>query len=117
MLRSGVVADGPLPITAVVRPVPWWLARVWGRGTQAMTLPGVIFASHEALDRIRAGEAAVLLRHEAVHVEQWHAHGVIGFLTRYLCDYLRGRAVGLPHHAAYRAIRFEREAVDRSERW
>ncbi len=43
-------------------------------------------------------------------------YGVVGFLVRYLGDYLRGRALGLPHHVAYRAIRFEREAVERSER-
>ena len=43
-------------------------------------------------------------------------YGVVGFLVRYLGDYVRGRAMGLPHHVAYRAIRFEREAVERSER-
>lgn len=81
-----------------------------------MTLRHVIFVSPEVLARIGAGDAAVLLRHEAVHVEQWRTFGIVGFLRRYLSDYLRGRAVGLPHHAAYRAIRFEQEAVDRSER-
>jgi len=113
---SGVDGGAAHLATAVVRPVPRWLARVWGRETQAMTLRGVIFASRHALDRIHDGDAAVLLRHEAVHVEQWRTYGVVGFLSRYLSDYLRGRAIGLPHYVAYRAIRFEREAVDRSER-
>jgi hypothetical protein len=89
---------------------------MWGRGTQAMTVQNVIFASPPALERIGNGDALVLLSHEAVHVEQWRQHGTVGFLVRYLGDYIRGRAVGLPHHTAYRAIRFEREAVERSER-
>ena len=72
-------------------------------------------AAEGALERIGAGDALVLLSHEAVHVEQWREYGVAGFLVRYLGDYVRGRAVGLPHHVAYRAIRFEREAVKRSE--
>ena len=116
MRLSGAVGDGVPPPSAVVRPVPAWLARVWGNGTEAMTLRRVIFVSPDAFARIGAGEAAVLLRHEAVHVEQWRTFGVVGFLRRYLSDYLLGRAVGLPHYAAYRAIRFEREAVRRSER-
>ena len=81
-----------------------------------MTVRNVVFASRSALERIGDGDALVLLSHEAVHVEQWREYGFVGFLVRYLGDYLRGRAVGLPHHAAYRAIRFEREAVKRSER-
>ena len=81
-----------------------------------MTIRNVIFASQSALDRIRAGDALVLLNHEAVHVEQWRQYGLVGFLRRYIGDYLRGRAIGLPHYSAYRAIRFEREAVERSER-
>ncbi len=116
MRLSGGDPDPTLIGSVVVRGVPSWLARVWGRGTEAMTLRNVIFASESALQRIENGDALVLLAHEAVHVEQWRQHGVIGFLVRYLGDYFRGRAIGLPHHAAYRAIRFEREAVERSER-
>jgi hypothetical protein len=116
-LRTSGVDTGTAHLAAsVVRPAPGWLARVWGSGTQAMTLRGVVFASQDALERIRDGNAAVLLRHEAVHVEQWRTYGVFGFLSRYVSDYLRGRAIGLPHHVAYRAIRFEQEAVERSER-
>ncbi len=116
-LRSSGVDEGAAYLTtAVVRPAPRWLARVWGKGTDAMTLRGVVFASHEALERIRDGNAAVLLRHEAVHVEQWRTYGVVGFLSQYLSDYARGRAIGLPHYVAYRAIAFEQEAVERSER-
>ena len=114
--QSGAGSDVAPLASVTVRLVPAWLARVWGRGTEAMTVRNVVFASQSALERIGVGDALVLLSHEAVHVEQWREYGVVGFLVRYLGDYVRGRAVGLPHHVAYRAIRFEREAVERSER-
>jgi len=114
--QSGAGLDAARLASVTVRPVPSWLARVWGRGTDAMTVRNIIFASQAALERIADGDALVLLSHEAVHVEQWREHGVVGFLVRYVGDYLRGRALGLPHYVAYRAIRFEREAVERSER-
>jgi hypothetical protein len=81
-----------------------------------MALPRVVFASGAAFDRIVDGDASTLLIHESIHIDQWREHGVARFLTRYLGDYLRGRAVGLPHRPAYRAIRFEREATERTER-
>jgi len=102
--------------SVAVRLVPEWLARVWGSGVEAMALPRVVFASAGAFGRIIDGDAATLLTHESVHIDQWRRYGAVGFLTRYLGDYLRGRAVGLPHRTAYRAIRFEREATERTER-
>jgi hypothetical protein len=114
--QSGAGPDVARLASVTVRPAPPWLAQVWGTGTDAMTVRNVVFASRSALERIADGDALVLLSHEAVHVEQWREHGVVRFLVRYLGDYVRGRAVGLPHHVAYRAIRFEREAVERSER-
>jgi len=116
MRESGGDADPALLGSVVIRTVPPWLGRLWTSGTDAMTIRNVIFASPSALDRIDDGDALVLLTHEAVHVEQWRRYGFVGFLRRYIGDYLRGRAIGLPHSAAYRAIRFEREAVERSER-
>jgi len=114
--RSGVVVDADRYTTVVVRPVPRWLDRLWGTGTEAMALPRVVFASTAAFGRIVDGDAATLLTHESVHIDQWRDHGIARFLTSYLGDYLRGRAVGLPHRPAYRAIRFEREATERTER-
>lgn len=114
--RSGVVEGVSHYSSVVVRPVPGWLKWVWGSGVDAMALPRVVYASPATFDRIVEGEAASLLIHESVHVDQWRSHGAVGFLFRYLGDYLRGRAVGLPHRTAYRAIRFEREATDRTER-
>jgi hypothetical protein len=55
-----------------------------------------------------------LIAHELVHVEQWREHGVCRFLVDYLRGYVRGRAAGLGHWAAYRAIPFEQEARLRS---
>ncbi len=112
---NGVAADPRGYETVAVREAPRWMAAVWGRGVAAMTLPRAIYVSANALERVLSGEARTLLLHESVHVDQWRSFGRIGFATRYLGDYLKGRAVGLPHHAAYRAIRFERRAVDRSE--
>src|SRR5215212_2191932 len=60
--------------------------------------------------RRRAAANAGLLRHEQVHVGQWRRFGVVGFLRRYLGAYLRARAAGFPHSAAYRRIPFEIEA-------
>jgi len=57
---------------------------------------------------------ASLLGHELVHVEQWRVLGPVGFLRRYLGDYLRGRAGGLGHWAAYAAITLEEEARRRA---
>ena len=113
--RSGVDIDAVRYESVVVRPVPGWLARVWGSGIDAMALPRIVFASDAAFDRIVDGDAASLLVHESVHIDQWRDYGVARFLIHYVGDYLYGRAVGLPHHPAYRAIRFEREAVERTE--
>jgi hypothetical protein len=113
---NGVVTESDRYVPVAVQPAPWWLLPLWGSGVEAMALPRVVFASSEAFDRIVNGEAADLLVHESVHVDQWRQYGIVGFLTRYLSDYLRGRAVGLPHRTAYRAIRFEREATERTER-
>jgi len=116
LLRNGVAVEGGAYSSVRVRVVPGWLGRVWGSGVEAMALPRVVLASAGAFDRIVDGDAAPLLIHESVHVDQWRRYGIVGFLARYLGDYLRGRAVGLPHHTAYRAIRFEREATERTER-
>ena len=94
---------------------PWWLKAVWPKGIRAMSLPRRIYVNAETLADIVAGEAEELLRHEAVHIEQWRREGRVGFLAKYLSSYVKGRAAGLPHAVAYRAIPFEREASSRSE--
>jgi hypothetical protein len=46
-------------------------------------------------------------------VRQYARHGVVGFLARYVTDYVRGRIRGLTHREAYLAIPFEVEARER----
>ena len=73
-------------------------------GSDAITLWSLIIV------RRRAAADAQLMRHEAVHVDQWRAFGVFGFLGRYVGPYLRWRLRGYGHWAAYRRIPIEVEA-------
>jgi hypothetical protein len=109
VLRVRLLIHPIQPESVEVRPAPALLLRVWGRGIRAMTLrnrvyvdPGLLTGAEEPM--------ALLLVHELVHVRQWHDLGVIGFLRRYLSDYLRGRLAGLGHRRAYLEIGLEREA-------
>ena len=79
---------------------------VLSAGISGMTLGRLILVR-----RGHAGDGP-LLEHELVHVGQWRALGVVGFLRAYLADYLRGRRAGLGHWDAYRAIALETEARD-----
>lgn len=81
-----------------------WVGGPVPRGAAAITLGHVICIRERSVDD------ELLVRHELVHVRQWREHGVVGFLRRYLSDYLRFRVRGLPHWAAYRRIGFECEA-------
>lgn len=78
--------------------------------------PGIVAMTVGRFVFLRRGhEADVgLLAHELVHVEQWRVFGAPRFLYRYLGSYIRGRARGLRHWDAYRAIPFEAEARTRS---
>lgn len=58
-----------------------------------------------------------LIAHELVHVRQWQQHGHVGFLRRYLWDYLRNLVHLRNHMAAYRAIPFEAEARAEAAAW
>lgn len=92
-----------------VRRAPGWMVRAWGDRAAAMTLPWAIYVKPGVL----AGDRQVLgglVRHELVHVRQWHQLGVTRFLLRYFTDYVRGRRAGLGHQKAYLAISLEEEA-------
>jgi len=112
---NGATVDSGRYRGVAVREAPRWMVAVWGKGVAAMALPHTVYATKGTLERITSGSERRLLTHESVHVDQWRRYGRIRFLTRYFGDYLRGRAVGLPHGVAYRAIRFERQAVEQSE--
>lgn len=73
-------------------------------GAAATTLGRFVFV------RERSAGSERLIRHELVHVRQWRRLGVVGFLRRYLGDYLRWRLRRYPHWAAYRRIPMEIEA-------
>lgn len=51
-----------------------------------------------------------LLNHERIHHRQQLELLILPFYAWYLLEYLWHRLRGLGHHAAYLAIRFEREA-------
>ena len=51
-----------------------------------------------------------LIAHEVAHVVQFRRDGTAPFLTRYLFDYARNLASGMPDREAYLAIPYEREA-------
>lgn len=92
-----------------VRRAPRWMVAAWGNRAAAMTLPWAIYVNPGVL----AGDRQVLgglVRHELVHVRQWHQLGVAGFTLRYLTEYFRGRRAGLAHQQAYLAISLEVEA-------
>ena len=57
-----------------------------------------------------------LRRHEYEHVLQYHRHGRIGFLRRYVWAYLRWRLRRYRHDGAYRRIPFEVQAEWRARR-
>ena len=58
-----------------------------------------------------------LLAHELVHVRQWHELGAIGFLYRYLADFVRGLRTHRRWNAAYRDIGAECEARSEAADW
>lgn len=110
----GVLLRPVRPEEVSVRAVPALLRPLWPPGVAAMAMPWGIYVRTDLL----GGDPEVLARllvHELVHVRQWRTLGTVGFLRRYLADYLRGRVGGLDHRSAYLAIDAEIEA-DRIER-
>jgi hypothetical protein len=100
-----------IPEQVQVRFRPDWTKRLWPRWAAAMTLPWGIYLRPDQADA--APEAlGRLIAHELVHARQWKTHGLVGFLGRYLADYLRGRLRRLNHREAYRAISLEAEAYE-----
>ena len=75
------------------------------RGFTAINLMGIVFARAE----YRPLSAAVL-RHEAIHTAQMRETGYVGFYLIYIVEWLWELLRLRDTLAAYRAIRFEREA-------
>jgi hypothetical protein len=79
-------------------------------GAAAWTLGSLVIV------RKRSAESVHLLTHELEHVRQYREAGVVGFLLRYLRDYLGWRLRGYGHQAAYRRIPAEVSAEWRARR-
>ena len=108
-IRVRLLVHPVTPESVVVRPAPALLRRFWGKGIRAMTLGSRIYLDPGFLGEPgRAG--GVLLVHEMIHTRQWRELGFLGFVRRYLGDYIRGRLQGKDHRQAYMDIRFEVEA-------
>jgi hypothetical protein len=60
---------------------------------------------------------STLLAHELVHVRQWSELGVIGFLARYLSQFVVGLVRLRSWNAAYRHIEAELEARAGAAEW
>ncbi len=60
---------------------------------------------------------SALIAHELVHAQQWADEGVVGFLGRYLNDYVRGLRKYRSHRSAYLDIGHERAARTKTEIW
>lgn len=80
-----------------------WIPRALG--VQGIVLyPYVLFSGKES------GTSLTTLQHELIHVRQVRANGFFPFYLRYAGEYLKARARGASHEAAYREISFEAEA-------
>lgn len=87
-----------------------WVGGPVPPGADAWTLGDLVI-----IRRAHAGSAH-LLRHELEHVRQYREQGFVGFLRRYVLDYLGLRLRGWGHDAAYRRIPAEIEAEWRTRR-
>jgi hypothetical protein len=88
---------------------PFWLRPFVANGVAGITLGERIYLHPSVAGMPREWIGSILL-HESVHVMQYRRHGLVGFLARYLLEYLRNRARGMSAERAYREISFEREA-------
>ncbi len=116
LTEAGVDTEQLRVLIHPIQPEQVWLRsatavmmRFWGAGIQAMTVRRWIFVDPRLLNGDTA-KLSLLIIHELVHVRQWSDLGVLGFLSRYLGSYLRGRRNGLNHRDSYRAIDLEVEA-------
>jgi hypothetical protein len=106
-LRDAI--DPIVPDEVRVRPAPRLMRSMWNKHTGAMTLGKNIFVRPDLLES-GGRRLEDLLVHELVHVRQWHFHRTIGFLGRYVRQYLMARFWKARHHVAYLSIDAEVEA-------
>ena len=51
-----------------------------------------------------------LRKHEYEHIKQYQESGVVGFLVKYIWEYIKNRIKGLNHYEAYYNISYEVKA-------
>ena len=83
------------------------------RAVDGLTLGRWVLLRGDRIER----QASSLIAHELVHVRQFAEMGVIGFLSRYLTEYVSGLIRYRSHRAAYENISFEIEARREAEHW
>ena len=59
--------------------------------------------------------SVALLQHELAHIDQINRHGLVKFYLIYLCNYASNLWHLRDQNAAYRHIRFEREAGEEAQ--
>lgn len=101
-----------IPAALARRVTVWELPKVPGQFV-GITLGRHIVVSGE---KDRAGRS-MLLAHELVHVRQWAELGAVGFLVRYLADFVAGLRAERSWMPAYRAIEAEVEAREIARSW
>ena len=87
-----------------------WIGGPVPPGADAWTLGSLVIV------REASAGSAHLLAHELEHVRQYEQLGMVGFLLRYLGDYLALRLRGWGHRPAYRRIPAEATAEWRARR-
>lgn len=108
------LGDEDPKLRAAMRRVRVW-PRVIALLSRVMPIAGVTVFPFIVVPKAlnpRSLEDVVLLRHEAIHIEQQREGWVVGFYLRYALDYLRARRQGMSLDDAYHCIRYEQEAFE-----
>lgn len=116
VVAAGLTQFDLVSDSVTVSRMPRLMEVILGAGVHAITLGSSIFVAPDRYEAVVEGSEPELIAHELVHVEQWRRHGKLGFLSRYLSDYVRLRILGLTHAQAYHGIGFEHMAFKESKR-
>ena len=113
--RAGLPLDKNQYIDVSIEPMGVLLAMCVGARAEAITLGRRVFVSAEVFEGMLTGRRPDVVAHELAHADQWREDR-LGFLLRYIGEYLRFRILGAPHDAAYRAISYEVSATAAAQR-
>jgi hypothetical protein len=92
-----------------VYPASKTMRRFWQKGIEGVTIRNLVFVNPELM-RGDPQRLARLVIHELVHVRQFNDAGYIGFMIRYIRDYVGGLLSGKKLRQAYLDVGAEREA-------